>query len=89
MKLKKSKYVTEKDVKDTLCYYTIRQTDLQKKLKITGKFTCWIVYWMLKKKTERAKGIRQKKIDRKHNVSIWYLVQRTTKEPNSSAVLKD
>ena len=35
----------------------------------------------------RARGIKQK-IDREHNVRMWYLIQKTVKDPSSTAVLK-
>ena len=40
-----------------------------------------------KQQEERARGIRQK-IDREHNVRMWYLIQQTVKEPRSPAVIK-
>ena len=40
-----------------------------------------------KNQIEIARGIKQK-IDREHNVRMWYLIQRTVKDPSSPAVLK-
>ena len=40
-----------------------------------------------KQQKERARRIRQK-IDREHNVRMWYLIQQTVKEPRNPAVIK-
>ena len=40
-----------------------------------------------KNRIGRARGIKQK-IDREHNVRMWYLIQKTVKDPNSPAVLR-
>ena len=40
-----------------------------------------------KNQVVRARGIKQK-IDHEHNARMWYLMQRTVKDPSSPAVLK-
>ena len=84
-----SRGLTEDKIKESLCPCNIIMTELRKQVKGLRKVhirDC-LIDAQSKQQQERANGSRQK-IDRKHNVRMWYLIQRTVKQPRNLAVIK-
>ena len=70
-------------------YCKIRQAEVRKAskgLRIVLLRDC-LIDARAKNQIERARGIKQR-IDRKHNVRMWYLIQKIAKDPSSPAVFK-